>query len=72
MANPEHVEIVRKGKDAIDQWRQNLKESKPRLDLSGAYLYDAKLAGADLCESQLSKVDFGGQTWRKQYFVGRI
>ena len=49
MANPEHVAVVRKGKDAIAEWRR----SNPgvQLDLSGADLRSTEgpdLAGADL------------------------
>jgi len=52
MANPEHVALVRKGKEAIAEWRR----ANPwkRLDLSGADLRRAWLAGADLRRTKLS------------------
>jgi len=58
MANPEHVAVVRKGKDAIAEWRR----SNPgvRLDLREANLVDAAdLVGADLREADLSGAKIG-------------
>jgi len=56
--NPEHVEIVKQGKVAIDQWR--LVHPEARLDLSGAGLIMASLVGADLSGADLSgaQLDF--------------
>lgn len=53
MANPEHVEIVIAGADAIREWREENPEV--RLDLSRA-----DLSQADLSEADLSGADLGG------------
>lgn len=55
MANPEHVEIVRQGAEAIAAWRR----SNPgvRLDLSGADLSQAYLAHADLSGAALAQAN---------------
>lgn len=58
MANPEHVEIVLQGKEAIAKWRKG--NPKKRLDLScvdleGTDLSDADLTRADLSLANLSK-----------------
>ncbi len=52
MANSEHVEIVRKGSDAITRFRFD----NPRviLDLSHAYLFDADLTDADLSGAEMT------------------
>ena len=59
MANPEHVELVRQGAEAIAQWR----EENPNtwLDLSRAnphrlYLYKANLSEAELGRANLSSL----------------
>ena len=52
MANQEHVDIVLKGKDAIDEWRS--KNLGKRLDLSGADFGSANLSGANLSVANLS------------------
>ena len=51
MPNPEHVEIVRQGKEAIDAWR----EAHPNeiFDLRGAKLGKTDLRGADLEPAKL-------------------
>src|SRR4030042_553415 len=55
MANPEHVNIVRQGRDAIAEWRQQNPEA--RLDLAGANLSGAQLFEADLTRADLSGAD---------------
>ena len=50
MANPEHVEVVKQGKEAIDLWRSQ--HPGEHLDLS-----DANLSGTDLFEADLSEAD---------------
>jgi len=62
MANPEHVEVVRKGAEAIAEWRR----SNPgvRLDLSGAdlrraYLPEADLIGASLAQANMFQAVLG-------------
>lgn len=56
MSNPEHVEIVRQGTEALAKWRSENPETI--LDLSGANLGgvelgEANLHGANLCEANL-------------------
>lgn len=50
MANPKHVEIVKRGREAIAEWLAS--HSRGRFDLSGA-----DLRGADLSRADLRKVD---------------
>jgi hypothetical protein len=58
MANPEHVEIVKQGAEAIRKWRdKNL--GGVRLDLAGANLSEAPLAGANLNDVNLSEANLG-------------
>jgi uncharacterized protein YjbI with pentapeptide repeats len=57
MANPEHVEIVKRGKDAIAEWRGlNLE----RLDLGTADLSDANLSEANFTGANLTRADLSG------------
>ena len=52
MANPEHVELVKQGRDAIRAWRKvNL---NTKLNLMGANLVRANLKGADLRRADLN------------------
>ena len=62
MAREEHVETVRRGKDAV----QALRKAKPRgrLDLSGADLSHAKLAGSDLSRADLFEADLSSADMR--------
>ena len=73
MANPEHLEILKQGVDAWNQWREKHREIMPNLtrahlsganlreaDLSGANLRRADLSGADLSEANLSEADLSG------------
>ena len=46
MANPEHVEVIEQGADAIRAWRKSYPAEQ--LQLSGADLSEANLTGADL------------------------
>jgi hypothetical protein len=51
MANPEHVEVVKRGAEAIRKWRKENPDTQPELgeaDLGGADLGGANLHGADL------------------------
>src|SRR5450432_513884 len=58
MANPQHVEILRQGAEAWNQWKvANLLLSEA--DLSGANLSDADLSRANLSEADLSEADLG-------------
>jgi uncharacterized protein YjbI with pentapeptide repeats len=58
MANPEHVEIVKQGADAIREWRE--KNADLRLDLRGADLIRADLIEADLSRADLIRADLLG------------
>ena len=58
MANPEHVDIVKRGAAAIKAWREKHPSAFRQLDLRkallrGADMEGANLAGADLCLSNL-------------------
>jgi hypothetical protein len=57
MANPEHVALVRQGREAIDEWQQAHPDE--RLDLS-----DADLSGADLHGAYLSGADLWGANFK--------
>ena len=51
MANPNHVEIVKQGAEAIAEWRKANPGERLDLraaDLRGAYLYEVDLRGADM------------------------
>ena len=52
MADPEHVEVVKRGAAAIADWRQE--NPGLVLDLSGANFRYANLRGADLSGASLS------------------
>ncbi len=72
MANPEHVEIVKRGADAIQEWREqnpgvplNLNEAELRkTNLIGADLVEAHLARASLAAANLSAADLDGADLR--------
>lgn len=63
MANPKYVDVVRKGKQSIDEWRESKKRTPTseimvqKLDLSGADLREANLAGTVLNDSDLSHAE---------------
>ena len=54
-ANPEHVEIVKKGAAAIEEWRR--KHPKTTLQLSKSQLIKANLANSNLSKVVLYKAD---------------
>ena len=58
MANPEHVEIVKQGADAIAEWRDSNPEV--RLDLRGADLEKVDLTSAVLREANLARAELRG------------
>jgi uncharacterized protein YjbI with pentapeptide repeats len=73
MANPEHVEVVKQGAEAIAKWRAETPDvtldlgeadlsraDLSRADLSGADLHGADLHGADLHGARLHGADLGG------------
>ncbi len=66
MANPEHLEILKQGVEAWNQWREQNPQTKP--DLSGAILREANLRGADLggatglTQDQIDKASINEET----------
>jgi hypothetical protein len=62
MPNPEHVEIVKKGPEAIANWRAQ--HPTEQFDLSGGDLYGADLRGADLSEANLRRANLSGADLR--------
>lgn len=63
MANPEHVAVVRRGAEAIAEWRRSnpgVELDLVRADLAGAELPGADLAGADLGGANLWAADLSG------------
>src|SRR3972149_2681686 len=55
MANPEHVEIVRQGAQAIREWRQHNPGLSP--DLRPANFFEAALSGGALSWADLRQAD---------------
>lgn len=78
MANPEHVEVVRQGAEAIAEWRR-LNPTR-KLELSGADLKRADLSGGDLTlanlrqatlfQADLSGADLSGADLRTSHLIG--
>lgn len=68
MANPEHVEVVRKGAEAIAEWRRS--NPGAQLDVAGATLIGAKLGGADLSRALLVDADLWGATLSSASLTG--
>ncbi|MDY0170350.1 MAG: toll/interleukin-1 receptor domain-containing protein [Thermoguttaceae bacterium] len=68
MANPEHVELVRRGVDVIRAWRAE--NPAVLLDLSGANLSGANLSGANLSGANLSGADLRGANLRRAGLSG--
>jgi len=58
MANPEHVEIVRKGAEEIRKWRE--KNPSVRLNLNEADIRGVNLSEADLCGVNLDQTNLCG------------
>jgi uncharacterized protein YjbI with pentapeptide repeats len=65
VANQEHVELLKRGVDEWNQWRENNPNLRPdlreielkRVDLRGVNLRKVDLSGAVLRGANLSKVD---------------
>ena len=53
MANPDHLEILKQGVEAWNQWREDNPGVFP--DLSGTIFRHANLSGADLSDADLSR-----------------
>lgn len=62
MANPKHIDVVRKGQGAIDAWRR--RNVGIRLDLENAELRDLDLQGADLSLAVLRNTKWEGADLR--------
>ena len=63
MANPEHVEVIKKGTAVWNQWRIEHPEIEPDLadaDLSAMKLNDANFCDTDLRGADLTHTDFRG------------
>ena len=58
MANPEHVEIVKQGAKAIDEWRKD--NPGAGMDLTEANLIETDLTGANLEGASLLRVNLDG------------
>ena len=63
MANQEHLDIIKQGVKAWNQWRGEHPEVQP--DLSGADLSGALLSHADLEEADLSRTDLSDANLRE-------
>ena len=59
MANPEHVEFVKRGAAAIKEWRKEHPEGT--LDLLQTNFLKANLSGADLYGANLSLANLSGR-----------
>jgi hypothetical protein len=63
MANPEHLEILKRGAEAWNKWRHEHQDIRPDLrgaDLRGADLSAADLSGADCRDASLAFADLRG------------
>ncbi|MDQ1591707.1 MAG: hypothetical protein QOG71_2334 [Pyrinomonadaceae bacterium] len=75
MANPEHLEILKKGVKVWNEWRKEYRAIVPHLNgahLNGAYLNGAYLTGADLTGADLSGTDLSGTDLRGAYLRGAV
>ena len=70
MANPEHVAVAKRRTFAIARWRAREFQSRPRLDLSGAYLSGIKMPGVDLGFDDLTQIDLTSADLRHANFGG--
>ena len=78
MANPEHVELVKQGAEAIARWQkqhpgEHLDLSRAnfhRANLARAKLSKANLSGANLFEADLSWADLSGANLNEANLVG--
>ena len=68
MANMEHVQIVRKGRDAVASWREE--NAGQVLDLNNCYMSHARIPMVDLHGSDLRDSDFMGAMLRRANLSG--
>jgi len=68
LANPEHVALVRRGAEAIREWRRN--NPNRILDLSRADLALCNLSGVDLGRADLDHADLSGAHLREANLSG--
>lgn len=71
MANPEHLEIVKQGAEAIRKWREKQFSVAP-LDVSGADLCAADLREAELYEALLHGSRLDGASFQGAEFWGTM
>jgi hypothetical protein len=72
MANPEHLELLRRGVEVWNAWRAIERSTKPDLsgaDLRGADLIKADLSGANLSSALFIKADLSWATLRKTILI---
>src|SRR6266567_1629225 len=67
MANQEHLEILKQGRETWKEWRENHKIEEP--DLSGANLKDANLSGATLNGADFRGADLSGADFSNAYVL---
>ncbi len=70
MANEEHLEILKSGVEAWNEWRRCNKSTKP--DLSRADLADAQLGRINLCDADLGEANLRNAICRSHISHGRI
>ncbi len=58
MAKQEHLDLLKKGVEAWNEWRQEYPKILP--DLSGAYLHGSDLSGIDFSNANLNKANLAG------------
>ena len=68
MANMEHVQIVRQGRDAVARWREE--HPNEYLDLNASYMSYAKLNQVDISGSDIRDSDFMGASLRRANLSG--
>src|SRR5437588_4747197 len=63
MANQEHLDVLKQGKDAWNQWRKEHVDIKP--DLSGEDLYGLDFSQANLSRTNINDANLSGTNFRK-------
>lgn len=70
MANPEHLEMLRRGVDAWNAWRFDKESRRSPSALKGADLRQADLSKLVLSQVNLRAADLSGATLRKTRLIG--